>query len=84
MKQIVKVLDKDGDCFMYICNAFPGLSLEKKKAGVFDRPQIRKLINDKEFHLSMNEIEKKTWNAFVQVTERFLGNKKSRKLCRDC
>ena len=32
MKQYVKALDKSGDCFEYICDAFPGLSYEKKKA----------------------------------------------------
>ena len=34
---MVKDLDKDGVCFNYVCNAFPGLS-EKKKVGVFDGP----------------------------------------------
>ena len=35
MKQFVKALDKEGDCFQYICKAFPGLSNEKLKAGIF-------------------------------------------------
>ena len=38
MKQFVKALEKDGDCFRYICIKFPGLSIEKLKAGVFDGP----------------------------------------------
>ena len=38
MKQFVKALDKNGDCFKYICKTFPGLSDEKKKTGVFDGP----------------------------------------------
>ena len=42
MKQFVKVLEIDGDCFRYICMKFPGLSLKKLKAEVFDEPQIRK------------------------------------------
>ena len=74
MKQIVKALNKDGDCFAYICKAFPGLSDEKKKAGVFDGPQIRQLIRDNQFPLSMTPVEKDAWNAFVKVTENFLGN----------
>ena len=41
MKQFVKTLDKEGDSFQYICSAFPGLSHEKVKAGVFDGPHIR-------------------------------------------
>ena len=44
MKQFVKALDKEGDCFLYICSAFPSLSYEKVKAGVFDGPHIRQLI----------------------------------------
>ena len=40
MKQIVKALDKDGDCFQYICQSFPSLSNEKLKAGIFDGRQI--------------------------------------------
>ena len=29
MKQFVEALDKDGDCFQYICKSFPSLSNEK-------------------------------------------------------
>lgn len=46
MMQFVKAFDHDSDCFMYISTAFPGLSKEKKKGGIFDRPQIRKLMKD--------------------------------------
>jgi len=45
MKQFVKALNKDGDCFKYICTKFPGSMKEKLKAGIFDGPQIRTLIN---------------------------------------
>ena len=54
MKQFVKALDKDGDCFKDICDDFPGLSVEKKMVGVFDGPQIRKLLKDDQFLTSMN------------------------------
>ncbi|XP_076804943.1 uncharacterized protein LOC143448896 [Clavelina lepadiformis] len=46
MKQFVKALYKDGDCFKYFCRCFPKLTTENLKAGIFDGPQIRKLIND--------------------------------------
>ena len=46
MKQFIKALDRDGKCFSYVCHAFPALSHEKIKAGIFDRPQIRTLIKD--------------------------------------
>ena len=44
MKQYMKALDKHGDCFNYIVKKFPGVSVEKMKAVIFDEPQIRKLI----------------------------------------
>ena len=48
-KQFVKALDKNGGCFKYLCRFFPGLSLEKLKVGIFDGPQICKLISDPNF-----------------------------------
>ena len=57
IKQFTKALDKDGGCFAYLCHAFPGLTIEKLKAGIFDGPQLRKLIRDPEFENSMNEVE---------------------------
>ena len=77
MKQLVKALNKEGDCFLYICESFPGLSDEKLKAGVFDGPQIHKLIKGQQFTTSMTEVEKEAWNAFVEVTKNLLGNNKS-------
>ena len=38
MKQFLNALEKDDDCFRYICIKFPGLSIEKLKAGVFVGP----------------------------------------------
>jgi hypothetical protein len=49
MKQFVKALDKEGNCFKYICNKFTSLSYEKVKEGVFVGPQIRKLLLDTNF-----------------------------------
>ena len=77
MKQFVKALDKDGECFKYICNAFPGLSIDKKMAGVFDGPQIRKLIKDNQFLTSMDPVEFDAWSSFVLVVKNFLGNDKA-------
>ena len=39
MKQFVKALPTDGDCFKYITLALPGLSIGKINANVFDGPQ---------------------------------------------
>ena len=44
MKQFVKSLNQEGDYFRYLGNKFPSISDAKLKAGVFDGPQIRKLL----------------------------------------
>ncbi|XP_066198436.1 uncharacterized protein [Saccopteryx leptura] len=77
MKQFVLALNRESECFQHIISAFPALSFEKIKAGVFDGPQIRTLIRDKEFARKMNKEEKAAWQSFVAVTKNFLGNKKA-------
>ena len=78
MKQFTKALDKDGNCFTYLWQSFPGLTMEKLKAGIFDGPQIRQLIRDPEFENSMNENELEAWKAFVLVVKNFLGKNNAR------
>ncbi|QQP53796.1 Uncharacterized protein FKW44_006400, partial [Caligus rogercresseyi] len=77
MKQFTRALDKDGRCFNYLGRAFPRLTSEKVKAGIFNGPQIRKLIKDTEFQNSMNTLECAAWKSFVQVVNNFLGNTKT-------
>ena len=77
MKQFVKALNKEGECFKYICGKFPGLTIEKLKAGIFNGPQIRKLMNDHEFPSFMSKEEFYAWDAFVKVVKNFFGNKKA-------
>ena len=38
---LIKQFTKNGDCFTYLCQTFPGLTMEKLKAGIFDGSQIR-------------------------------------------
>ena len=78
IKLFTKALDRDGDWFTYLCQAFPGLTMEKLKAGIFDGPQIRQLIRDSEFENSMNEVELEALKAFVLLVKNFLGNNKAR------
>ena len=75
MKLLVKALDETGQFFQYISLAFPGLSNEKLKAGVFANPQILKLIKDPIFQHSMNEIKLAGWLSFLEVVQSFLGNR---------
>ncbi|KAL4715297.1 hypothetical protein ACJJTC_010867 [Scirpophaga incertulas] len=86
MKQFVRALDKDGQCFKYIWVIlqnlvnwifFPGLSMEKIKAGIFSGPQIRQIIKDEQFLYTMTDIEASAWKSFVLVVHNFLGNHKS-------
>lgn len=77
MKQFIKALPRGGPCFEYLKQKFPRLSTEKLKAGIFDGPQIRQLINDPQFMKSMNELESNAWCSFVEVVKNFLGNHKA-------
>ena len=77
MNQFVKALDCSGDCFGYICLTFPGLSYEKKKAGIFDGPQIRTLLRDQYFVTTMTVVEAQAWKAFFKVVHNFSGNKRA-------
>jgi hypothetical protein len=43
MKHFVKALDKNGQCFKYLCTKFPDLSNAKLKEVIFVGPQIRSL-----------------------------------------
>ncbi|GFS68730.1 uncharacterized protein TNCV_1959331 [Trichonephila clavipes] len=76
MKQFVKALDKSGECFNFLSRKFPGLSIEKLKASIFDGPQIRQLVKDSNFVKSMTEVESKAWNSFVLFMSNFLGKKR--------
>jgi hypothetical protein len=67
MKQSVKALNKDGFCIEYIAHKLPGLTIEKLKAGIFNDPQIRQLINDPLFIASMNKIVSCAWSSFVHI-----------------
>ena len=75
MKQFVKALDSDGECFRHTVSAFPKLSFHKFKAGVFDG--IRTLVRVEEFVNKMNDKERAVWLSFLAVTRNFLGNKKA-------
>ena len=77
MKQFVKALDRDKDCFNYICNQFPAITTEKITAGVFTGPQIRKSFSDDKFVNCMTGLERQAWISFKEVCQQFLGNVKN-------
>jgi hypothetical protein len=47
MKQLVKALDGNGNCFNYLCNKFPALSQAKVKDGILVGPQSRVITKNK-------------------------------------
>jgi hypothetical protein len=76
MKQFVKALPKEGECFKYPCKKFPGLSDAKLKEGIVVGPDIRKLLSDDLLRTTMKTVEREAWNAFKEVIAKFLGNYK--------
>jgi hypothetical protein len=76
IKQSVKALPKTENCFKYLCKKFPYLSEAKLKDGVFVGPDIRKLMLDEDFLLTMTEVEREAWIAFKSVVTKSLGNNK--------
>lgn len=78
VKNFVKVLDKESAAFIYLKKIFPRLSDAKIKEGVFDGPQIRKLLENHLFEDLLSEDEAAAWNSFRLTVSCFLGNNKSR------
>ena len=76
MKNFVKAMDKNGEGFKHLRTVFPGLSDAKLKEGVFVRPQIRKVISDKNFHTKLNATELAARRSFKCIVHGFLGKKK--------
>ena len=58
MKQFVKVLNTDDECFQHIFSMLPDLSFEKITAGIFNGPKIRALVHNQEFARKMNDKER--------------------------
>ncbi|GBO42707.1 hypothetical protein AVEN_211425-1 [Araneus ventricosus] len=79
MKQFVKALPKDGECFKYLCDQFPGLSEAKLKEGVFVGLDVRKMVKDENFETKMETNERKAWESLKLGIFSFLGNKKNPK-----
>ena len=68
------------DCYFCLCNV-TGITRKNKSALKYptnlDSAIRRELMQDENFPQSMSELEKSAWLAYKEVTENFLGNKKS-------
>jgi len=67
-------MDKTGHGFKYARNKFPNMSDAKIKEGIFIGPQIRELMQDKQFDEDLNDIERNAWLSFKWICKDFLGN----------
>jgi len=77
MKNFVKGMDKIGCGFEYLRNNFPNLSDAQIKEGTFIGPQIRELMQDKQFDEDLNETERNACLSFKRICKDFLGNHKA-------
>jgi len=77
MKNFVKGMDKTGRGFHYVRNKFPNVSDAKLKENIFIGPQIRQLMQDKQFDKDLNETERNAWLSFKRICKDFLGNHKA-------
>jgi len=77
-ENFVKSMDKAGCGFEYLRNKFPNVSDTKIKEGIFiGPPQIRELMQDKQFYEDLNETERNAWLSFKRICKGFLGNHKA-------
>jgi len=77
VKNFVKCMDKTGRGFECVRNKFPNVSDAKIKEGIFIWPQIRELMQDKQFGEDLNETERNAWLSFKRICKDFLGNHKT-------
>ena len=77
MKNFVKGMDRTGRGFQYVRNKFQNVSDAKIKEGIFIGPQIRELMQDKQFDKDLNETERNAWLSFKRICKDFLGNHKA-------
>jgi len=68
-------------------NKYPNVSDIKIKEGIFIGPQMRELMQDKQFDEDLNETKRNAWLSFKRICKDFLGNHKAatiRMLCTTC
>ena len=67
IKNFGKGSDKTGRWFDYVRNKFPNVNDVKFKEGIFIGPQIRELMQDKQFDEDLNETERNAWLSFQRI-----------------
>jgi len=77
MKNFVKGMNKSHRGLEYVWNKFINASDAKIKEGIFTGPQIRELMQDKQFEEDLNETERNACLSFKRICKDFLGNHKA-------
>ena len=77
MKHFLRGMIKTGRGFENVRNKFPNVSDEKIKEGMFIGPQIRQLMQDKQFDEDLNETERNAGLSFKRICKDYLGNHKA-------
>ena len=80
MKNFVKGMDKTGHGFEYLRNKFTNVSDAKIKEGIFIGPQIKELMQDKQFDDDLNETERNAWLSFERILQGLLRKSQSSEL----
>jgi len=63
---------KTGREFEYVRNKFPNVRDAKIKEKTFTGPQIRELMQDKQFDEKLNVTERNAWLSFSRICKDFL------------
>jgi len=71
MKNFMKGMDKTGHGVEYLRNKFPNVSDAKIKECIFVGPQIRELMQDKQFEEDLSETERNAWLSFKRICKDF-------------
>jgi len=72
MRNFVKTMNETGRRFEYVVNKLPNVSDAKIKEGIFIGPQIRELMQDKQFDEDLNGTERNAWLSLKRICKDFL------------
>jgi hypothetical protein len=81
MSQFLKSVDQESEWIRFFLKFFPKQSLAKTVAGIFNGPQIRKLMKSDEFPAHLTKKQAKAWESFKRDTK-FPWKSSQWRLCR--
>ena len=81
-KNFVTAMHHQGEGFKHNGELFPYRMEAKIKHDIFIRPEIRKVLKDKDFKTQLSPNELDAWNAFELVVQSFTRKAQSNQLQR--